>query len=139
MPDVDQPARPATIVTALALTAVSGLANIVVGVAVLTLLHTGALPNSPELSSRSLLTIGWAYPVLGLLTLIGAAGLWTRRPGSRTFLTTLMLIRIAAASVSFGVIGTWYSSGSVLGIVVSVVVIALLWDSRANAYFHVSR
>ena len=46
-----------------------------------------------------------------------------------------MLLRIATACVSFGVIDAWYSGGSAIGILVSVVVIGLLWDSRANAYF----
>ena len=47
-----------------------------------------------------------------------------------------MMLRIAVASISVGVIGTWYAAGSVAGVVVALVVVALLWDSRANAYFH---
>ena len=128
--------RPATIVTALALTALTGLANVVVGVVVLVLLLLDVLPSTSGPGSRTLLTLGLAYVVIGGLTLAGAAGLLTHRPGSRAFVTVVMMVRIALASISFGIIGTWYSAGSVLGIVVAVVVVALLWDSRANAYFH---
>jgi hypothetical protein len=139
VPHRDEPQRPATLGTALALSALTGLANVLVGGVVLTLLLIGALPNSPGLSSATLLTIGGSYLLLGALTLVGAYGLGMRKPGSRAFVTILMLLRIATACISFGVIGTWYSGGSVLGILVSVVVIGLLWDSRANAYFHAAR
>ena len=46
-----------------------------------------------------------------------------------------MMLRIAVACISFGVIDRWYSGGSVVGMLVSLVVVGLLWDSRANAYF----
>jgi hypothetical protein len=136
VPHSGEPRRPATLVTGLGLTALTGVANILVGGVVLALLLVGALPNSPGLSSRTLLTVGLAYLVLGGLTVLGILGLLARRPGSRVFVTIVMLLRIAVACVSFGVVGTWYSIGSVIGIVLSVAVIALLWDSRANAYFH---
>jgi hypothetical protein len=139
VPRSGEPKRPATLVTALALTVLTGVANVLVGGVVLGLLLVGALPNSPGLSSRTLLTVGSAYLVLGALTVLGILGLLARRPGSRMFLTVLMMLRIAVACVSFGVVGTWYSAGSVIGIAVSVVVIGLLWDSRANAYFHAAR
>ena len=139
VPRLDEPQRPATLVSALALTALTGLANILVGGVALTLLAIGALPNSPGLSTETLLTIGGSYVLLGALTLIGAFGLLARKPGSRAFVTVVMMLRIATACISFGVIDAWYSGGSVVGILVSVVVIGLLWDSRANAYFHAAR
>jgi hypothetical protein len=138
-PHTDEPQRPATLVTALALTALAGLANILVGGVVLNLLLIGTLPNSPGLSTPTLLTIGGSYLLLGALTLVGAFGLLVGKPGSRAFVTVVMLLRIATACVSFGVIDAWYSGGSAIGILVSVVVIGLLWDSRANAYFHGAR
>lgn len=138
-PHTDQRQRPATLVTALALTALTGLANVLVGGVVLNLLLIGALPNSPGLSTSTLLTVGGAYLLLGAITLFGAFGLLVGKPGSRAFVTVVMLLRIATACVSFGVIDAWYSGGSAIGILVSVVVIGLLWDSRANAYFHSAR
>ena len=138
-PYLDEPQRPATLVTALALTALTGLANILVGGVVLMLLLIGTLPNNPGLSTATLLTIGGSYVVLGALTLCGAFGLLMRKPGGRALVTVVMVLRIATACISFGVIETWYSGGSVIGILVSVVVIGLLWDSRANAYFHAAR
>jgi hypothetical protein len=62
-----------------------------------------------------------------------------RKPGSRAVVTVVMMLRIAVACISFGVIDRWYSGGSVVGMVVSLVVVGLLWDSRANAYFHNAR
>ena len=136
MPRSVEPQRPATLVAALALTAATGLVNILVGGAVLILVLVGVLPNSPGLPTATLVAIGGAYLVLGALTVAGAYGLLSRRPGSRSFVTIIMMLRILVASISLGVIGTWSAAGSVVGIVVALVVVALLWDSRANAYFH---
>lgn len=133
---MDEPQRPATLVAALALTALTGLVNILVGGAVLIVMLVGGRPNRPGLSSASLATVGVASLLLGALTLAGAYGLLTRRAGSRAFVTVVMTLRIAVASITFGVIGTWYAAGSAVGVVVALVVVALLWDSRANAYYH---
>ena len=46
-----EPGRPGTLVVALALTGLSGVANILVGAVVLTLLDTGALPARGGTSS----------------------------------------------------------------------------------------
>ena len=139
VPHFDEPQRPASLVAALALTVLTGLANILVGGVAVALLYIGVLPNSPGLSTGTLLTIGGSYLLLGTLTLIGAFGLWVRKPGSRVFVTVVMMLRIATACISFGVIDGWYSGGSVVGMLVSLVVVGLLWDSRANAYFHSAR
>jgi len=95
------------------------------------------LPAAPSARSRNDGPRNRKWLYAGLL--IGGVGLVKNKPGSRVFVTVVMMLRIAAACISFGAIDTWYSFGSVIGIVVSVVVIALLWDSRANAYFHRAR
>ena len=75
-PHTDQPQRPTTLVTALVLTALTGLANVLVGGVVLNLLLIGALPHSSGLSTPTLLTIGGAYLLLGALTLVALSGCW---------------------------------------------------------------
>ena len=135
----DETQRPATLDAALALTALTGLANLVVGGAILTSLLVGALPNRPGLSSATLLTGAVTYLLLGTLTVAGAYGLFAGKAGSRVFVTVVMMLRMAVAGISVGVIGTWYAAGSVIGLVVAFVVVALLWDSRANAYFQEHR
>lgn len=127
--------RPATLDVALALTALTGLANLVVGGALLTSLLAGALPKRPGLSSTTLLTAAVTYLLLGTLTVAGAYGLFAGKARSRLFVTVVMMLRMAVATITVGVIGTWYATGSVIGLVVAFVVVALLWDSRANAYF----
>jgi hypothetical protein len=134
--DRARPQRPATLRAALALTALTGLANLLVGGAVLALVFVGVLPNRPGVSSQSLVAVGVTYLLLGALTVAGAYGLLTRKAGSRVFVTIVMMLRIAVASITFGVLGTWYAAGSAVGIVLALVVVALLWDSRANAYYH---
>ena len=131
-----EPVRPRTLSVALALTGISGLGNVLVGAVVLLLLHTGALPNTGGAARSTLLSIGLSYLLLGALTMVGGYGLWVHRPGSRAFVTIVMMLRIATACVTFGVLGNAYSAASAVGIVVAVVVIALLWDSHANEYFH---
>jgi uncharacterized membrane protein len=132
----DEHHRPATLTVALVLTALTGLANILVGVVAFPLTFVGVLPNRPDLSTTTLLVLGATYVLLGAATVVGALGLLVDRPRSRGLVTGLMALRIAVACISFAVVGTWYSAGSVVGIVVALVVITLLWDSRANAYFH---
>jgi hypothetical protein len=132
----DDRVRPATLVAALWLTAVVGLVNVVVGGALFALLLGGALPRSPGLAGSTIFAVAATYLLLGVLTVVGSVGLRLHQPGSRALVTVLMLVRIAVASVSFGLFGSWYSAGAAVGIVVAVTVIALLWDSRANAYFH---
>jgi hypothetical protein len=70
---------------------------------------------------------------------LAALGLSARKQGSRVVVTVVMMLLIATACLSFGLIGTWYSTGSLVGIAVSLVVVTLLWDSRANAYFYATR
>ena len=135
MPHVDEPRRPATLVTVIALTALSGMANLLVGGTALALILFGVLPNTPRLSQGTLVSMGVGYLVLGALTVAGGLGLRRGRAGSREFVTVLMLLRIAVAMISIGVVGTWYAAGSVVGIGVALLVVVLLWDSRANEYF----
>ena len=134
-----EPVRPSTLSVALALTGLSGLGNVLVGAVVLILLHTGALPNSGGVARSTLLSVALAYLLLGALTVIGGYALWVHRPGSRSFVTVVMMLRITTSCVTFGILGNAYSAGSAVGIVVAVVVIALLWDSHANEYFHRAR
>jgi hypothetical protein len=132
----DQPERPTTIVVAAALTMLTGSVNVLVGSVLLILLGVDVLPNRPGMSSATLMTMGWGYLLLGAPTLAGGFGLLVGRSGSRAFVTVLMMVRIALACISFGLLDAWYAGGSVLGIAAALVVITLLWDSRANAYFH---
>jgi hypothetical protein len=136
---MSEPKVPATLVTALALTALTGVANVLVGSMVLTLLLIGTLPNNHDVSGQMVLAVAWTYLILGCVTVLAALGLSGRRHSSRVVLTGVMIVGMAVASVSLGLVGTWCSTGSLIGIVVSWVVISLLWDSRANEYFHATR
>lgn len=130
------PRRPRTVHTAGLLTAVAGVENVLVGVVLIGLVVAGALPLKGGLPVRVVLVVAFGYCVVGALTLLGVRALLEGRFGGRVFVTALMTVRIVGACVSLGLFGTWYSAGSVVGIVLSLVVVGLLWDSRANAYFH---
>ena len=75
-PHTDQPQRPTTLVTALVLTALPGLANVLVGGVVLNLLLIGALPNSPGLSTSTLLTVGGPTYFLVPSPWLALSGCW---------------------------------------------------------------
>jgi len=132
----DRPERPTTIVVAGALTVLTGAANLLVGSVVLILLGVDVLPNRPGMSSTTLLTVGWGYLLLGAPTLAAGLGLLAGRAGSRAFVTVVMMLRIALACISFGLLDGWYAGSSIFGVAAALAVITLLWDSRANAYFH---
>lgn len=139
VPARDSRPRPPSVTAALVLAAVAGTLNVVVGGTLLVLLRTGRLAGSSALLPSTLRAVAWTYAILGTVTVLAAAALWLRRPGSRMLLTVVMILRIGTASISVGLVGTLYSVGSVTGIVVSVLVVALLWDSRANGWFPSAR
>ena len=136
MRDDDRFRRPGTVQAAGLLTAVAAVANVVVGAVMVGLVVVGTLPLEGGRARGTLVAAGAGYCLLGAVTLLGVPAVLGGRPGGRVFVTALMTVRIVAACVSFGLLGTWYSAGSVIGLVLSVLVIALLWDSRANAFFH---
>ena len=136
VPCTTEPKVPATLVTALALTAVTGVANVLVGGMVLTLSLMGTVPDNPNVSGPMVLAVAWTYLILGCVAVLAALGRSGRGHSSRVVLTVVMIAGMAVASVSFGLVGAWCSTGSLIGIVASWVVITLLWDSRANEYFH---
>lgn len=108
----------------------------VVGVILGALVLIGTLPLKDGVARGTLLLVAGVYCALGALTLLGVPAVLGGSPRGRVAVTALMTMRIVVACVSFGLLGTWYSAGSAAGVVLSIVVIALLWDSRANAYFH---
>lgn len=112
------------------------MANLVVGVILGVLVLIGTLPLEGGVSRGTLLLVAGGYCSLGAATLLGVPAVLGGSARGRVAVTALMTMRIVVACVSFGLLGTWYSAGSAVGVVLSIVVIALLWDSRANAYFH---
>jgi hypothetical protein len=127
---------PGSVRAAGVLTALAAVANVVVGVVLVGLVVVGTLPQEGGRARGTLVAAGVGYCLLGAVTLLGVPAVLGGRPGGRVFVTVLMTVRIVAACVSFGLLGTWYSAGSAVGLVLSVLVVALLWDSRANAFFH---
>lgn len=127
---------PATLVTAVALTAVTGVANVLVGGMVLTLSLTGAAPDDLDGPGPMVLAVAWAYLILGCVAVIAAMGVSGRRHSSRLVPTVVMIVGMAVASLTVGLVDAWCSTGLLVGIVASWVGITLLWDSRANEYFH---
>jgi hypothetical protein len=134
-----EPKIPATVVTALALAALVGVVDLLVGSLVLALAAIGTLPHNPDVPAPMILTVAWTYLVLGCVTVLAAVGLSGRRHRSRVVLTVVMTVGMTLASLSSGLIGTWCSTASLIGIPLSWVAITLLWDSRANEYFHANR
>jgi hypothetical protein len=133
------PLVPATLVTALVLTAVVGVVNVLVASRVFALLAFGTLRHDPDVPVHLVLTVALAHLVLGCVTVPAAVRMSGLRHSSRVVLTVVMSAGMALASLSAGLIGTWCSTGSLIAIPLSWVAIALLWDSRANEYFHAAR
>ena len=132
---VREPKIPATLVTAMALTALTAVANVLLGSLVLTQSLVGTLPHTIDIPSPVVLAVALTHLVLGGVTALAAVGLSRRRHSRRVVLTVVVTLGMAMASVSVGLTGAWCSTCSLIAIAVSWVVITLLWDSRANEYY----
>ncbi|MGA7690063.1 MAG: hypothetical protein WCA29_12635 [Jiangellales bacterium] len=88
------------------------------------------------LSTGTANTYAWAEIVFGVITALVAIGLANGNNFSRLVVTTLMGLRAAlslwVAIVLWGHAGFW---SAVIAGLIAVLVLALLWNDRANEFF----
>ncbi|MGB9373728.1 MAG: hypothetical protein WCA82_06180 [Jiangellales bacterium] len=88
------------------------------------------------LSAGTANTYAWAEIVFGVITALVAIGLANGNNFSRLLVTTLMGLRAAlslwVAIVLWGHAGFW---SAVIAGLIAVLVLALLWNDRANEFF----
>lgn len=134
MSDVRPTARPGSVTTVIVLTWIVALFSLVAGV--LLLVASEQVIADTGLASGSATTYGWVEIVFGVITALVAIGLGNGNNFSRLLVTALMGLRAAlslwVAFVLWGHAGFW---SAVLAGLFAILVLALLWNDRANEFF----
>ena len=127
-------ARPGSVTTVMVLTWIVALFSIVAGV--ILLLASEQVLADAGISSGTATTYAWVEIVLGVITALVAIGLGNGNNFSRLLVTLLMLLRAAlsvwVAIVLWGHAGFW---SAVLAGLIAVLILAMLWNARANEFF----
>ena len=134
MSSVHPTARPGSVTTVMVLTWIVALFSIVAGV--ILLLASDQVLADAGISSGTATTYGWVEIVFGVITALVAIGLGNGNNFSRLLVTLLMVLR-AALSV-WVAIALWGHAGfwsAVLAGLIAVLILAMLWNDRANEFF----
>jgi hypothetical protein len=128
------PKRPASVSLVVILTWVVAIVTIIDGLILLfasdaTLVSAGVNPNTAT-------TTGWVSIVLGLVIALFASALGNGSKFARLLISLLMMFRFVLGS--FAIVTLWGSNlvwGAVVLTLVALLVLFLLWNSKASAWF----
>jgi hypothetical protein len=103
------------------------------------LLSSGSGLADAGISEATATSYGIVEIVFGVITAVVAVGLWGGNSLARLAVTALMVVRIIAAIwVAFSLNGHGGFLLAVLGAGLSVIVLLLLWNYRADEFFNAS-
>jgi hypothetical protein len=127
--------RPGSVTIVVVLTWITAILDILGGILLLVLANIAGGPVS-NVPAGFLWFLGIFYIILGLVIAWVAVRLGQGGRGARMLLTIVQGINILVA------LGAWISAGtmgqatnSVIGIVIAVIILALVWNQRANDFF----
>lgn len=125
--------RPASVTIVVILTWISAL--LAIGFGLWAVIDPGALANDLT-SLAQVRTEGFVSIIVGLVTAMVASGLGRGNQFARFLVSALMVLRIIggaiAAFLTFGSIAMW---GSLASVLIAVIILWLLWNARAGAFF----
>lgn len=127
--------RPTTVTIAIVLGWFSVLADIVAGLALVGLAGNDTLVSALNSDAATTSRIGYASLVFGVV--LGLL-VWLLSQGSsvvRLLLSIVLVLRIAVSVWAMIELGSHQLSTSVLTLALSVVLLGLLWNGKANAFF----
>jgi membrane-associated HD superfamily phosphohydrolase len=127
--------RPGTVTTVVVLTILAGVFDVIAGGVVWALAGNNTLQDAAGQSKTTLTTLAIVNIVLGLITIGVGLMLSSGSRLGRMLVTIVMVLRIGVASVGLFMIGLSGAAESLIAIAVGVVVLALLWNNRANEFF----
>jgi len=134
MSAVRPPTRPGSVTVVVVLTWLVALLSILAGV--IMLVTSDDLLAEAGISAGDAAVYSWVEIVFGVITALVAIGLSNGNRFSRLLVTLLMALRAAATLwvviAWWGTAGTW---SALLSGLFAVLVIAMLWNARANAFF----
>ena len=126
--------RPGSVTIVVVLTIISGILTLLG--ALFLLLLGGAASLTSNVSGAAVLVFGILYLIFGIVTIAVGVGLRNGSRFSRILVTILMVIDILGGVANM----IWFRSNrtvtsAVVTIIVSVVVLALLYNRRASEFF----
>lgn len=126
------PTRPGSVTLVVVLVWISALVSIVGGVLILLVSPATGGVNV----GRAVIVLGLAVLVVGLVTAAVASRLGKGGNGARLLVSVLQVLQIAGAIAGITAVGGGSTVGqSAFRIVLALVILGLLWNSRANAFF----
>jgi hypothetical protein len=126
--------RPGSVTIVVVLTIISGILTLLG--ALFLLLAGGAASLSSNINGAVPIVLGILYLIFGIVTIAVGIGLRNGSRLARMLVTILMVIDIIGGIINL----IWFRSGqtvtsSIITIIVSVIVLALLWNRRASEFF----
>jgi len=126
--------RPGSVTLVVVLTIISGILTLLG--ALFLLLLGGAASLRSNVSGVAVLVVGILYLIFGIVTIAVGVGLRNGSRLARMLVTILMVIDIVGGIINL----IWFRSSqtvtsSIITIIVSVIVLALLWNRRASEFF----
>jgi hypothetical protein len=127
--------RPGSVTVVVVLTIISGILTLLGGLFLL-LLGGAATLDRLNVSGGAVVIFGILYLIFGIITIIVGIGLRNGSRLARLLVTILMVIDIISAITSL----IWFQTSQtltsgIIAIIVSVIVLALLWNRRASEFF----
>lgn len=125
-------ARPTSVTVVVVLTWIAALVSIVSGI--VALLLTADELTSAGVSEQSATVFGWAAIIVGAVAALVALGLGRGSSLARNLVSLLMVVRMSLALWAMLTLPEAIVPG-VITFAVALLVLYLLWNGRASAYF----
>lgn len=126
--------RPASVTFVVVLTWLVAIVTVVDGIFLL--VGTDPTLESLGLSTSRSTTTGWIFIAVGLLIALFAMALSNGSRFARLLITVLMLMRFALGSIAVIILfGTPYVWPAMIVPAVALIVLGMLWNTRASAWF----
>lgn len=128
-------ARPGSVTVVVVLVWISAILQILVGVLLLVVAATIGTAEI-RVASGVIVAIAVFTLIIGLLTAAVASRLGKGGNGARIIVTVLQVLQILGGITTLSVYGTsGAGSGSFGTVAIAVIILALLWNNRANEFF----
>lgn len=127
--------RPGSVTAVVILTWVAAVLDIIGGAALWALSSNSDLVAAMGTTRAELAAVGVTSLVIGALVALVAISLASGSRLARALVSILMVLRIAGAIATVVLVGTSGAFEAAVATVLSIVVLAMLWNQRAQAYF----
>jgi hypothetical protein len=128
--------RPGSVTFVVVLVWISAILEIIAGVLLRVVAPLVRNEGASDVSMGVLITLGIVTLLIGLITAAVASRLGKGGNGARVIVTILEVLQIVSSIATIiAVGGSANISSSLVTIVFAVVILALLWNNRANQFF----